>query len=89
MYDRRKMMTKPDVCEYLGVSRNTLERIVADGALPVYKIRGQCRFLPADVDKYLAGCRVQRAPVEAMIQRSARKPTQNATPAYYPGMRVV
>ena len=53
----RKMLSKAAVCDYLGISRNTLERIVADGALPVYKIRGQCRFRPEDVDKYLASCR--------------------------------
>lgn len=85
----RKMLSKAAVCDYLGISRNTLERIVADGALPVYKIRGQCRFRPEDVDKYLASCRVQHVPAAQIIPRAARKAARDMAPEYYPGMRVV
>lgn len=51
--------------------------------------RGQCRFRPEDVDKYLASCRVQHVPVAQIIPRAARKAARDLAPEYYPGMRVV
>lgn len=53
------------------------------------KSRGQCRFRPEDVDKYLASCRVQHVPVAQIIPRAARKAARDLAPEYYPGMRVV
>ena len=35
-----RMLTPEEVCEYLNVSQSTLNRIVLDGDLPMYKVRG-------------------------------------------------
>lgn len=85
-----KLLTKTDVCDFLNVSPNTLDRIVKDGLLPVYRIRGQCRFMQSDIDSYISGCR-EIHPV--LIQNSKRnrksERSLNVPPRYVPGMKVV
>ena len=86
-----KLLSKSDVCEFLNISQNTLDRIVRDGKLPVYRIRGQCRFMRAEVEAYLTSCRE----LHNVRDIQARKPKRCATydislPQYYiPGMKVV
>lgn len=52
-----KLISKLDAADMLGVSVSTVERLIADGDLPMYKIRGQCRLMTSDVKTYIAGCR--------------------------------
>ena len=40
-----KLISKLDAADMLGVSVKTVERLIADGDLPMYKIRGQCRLM--------------------------------------------
>lgn len=86
-----KLLSKIEVAELLNVSTHTLDRIVLDGMLPVYRVRGQCRFKRCDIDAYLDACREQR-PVQvkrATYTYSKPKPEPNLPPRYYPGMKVV
>ena len=86
-----KLLSKFEVSEFLNISQNTLDRIVRDGLLPVYRIRGQCRFMQADVDAYLSSCRELHNVMDIQTAKSARKPERiAAVPQYYiPGMKVV
>lgn len=99
-----KLLNKEQVSEILGVSVKTLERIVADGSLQYYRIRGQLRFNEQDVMRYIAGCKEQRVTFEVVEPAPARMPGKEPsrtpqkrprskavqTPSeYYPGMKVV
>lgn len=86
-----KLLSKIEVAELLNVSTHTLDRIVLDGMLPVYRVRGQCRFKRCDIDAYLDACREQR-PVQvkrSTYTYSKPKPEPKLPPRYYPGMKVV
>ena len=56
----RPLLTKVSACEYLAVSERTLDRIVRDGELAAYRVRGQLRFRLDDIESYLAARRVAR-----------------------------
>ncbi|MDO4989325.1 MAG: helix-turn-helix domain-containing protein [Eubacteriales bacterium] len=92
-----RLLTKADVCELLGISRPTLDRIVADGDLEPLRIRGQVRFYEQDLLRYLGRCREQKAAkpaagtqkgpaVRGRPKGSRNRPKEQQ---YYPGMRVV
>lgn len=86
-----KLISKLDAADMLGVSVSTVERLIADGDLPMYKIRGQCRLMTSDVRTYIAGCRrfaAKAAPVPARRQ-PARRGSKLVGCGYYPGMKVV
>ena len=90
--ERYNLITKADVCKLLGISLSTLDRIIADGDLPIYRVRGSCKFKLSDIDAYLENCREEheRAPLP---KPTKRRPAANTSwadmPAYYPGMKVV
>ena len=88
-----KMMTKNEVCEVLNISQTTLDRIVLDGMLPVYRIRGQCRFKLSDIDFYIEACKEQRNPVEKITPLKRKESRSKYAPElpsrYIPGMKVV
>lgn len=86
-----KLLSKTEVSEFLNVSSSTLDRIVLDGLLPVYRIRGQCRFKQSDLDAYLTGCRELHNVRDIQTLKPARKTDRGAAvPQYYiPGMKVV
>lgn len=91
-----KLLNKEQVSEILGVSVKTLERIIADGSLQYYRIRGRLRFNEQDVMRYIASCQEKRVTfevVEATPSRTPQKrPRSRAVPTpseYYPGMKVV
>ena len=70
-----KLISKQDAADMLGVSVKTVERMIADGDLPMYKIRGQCRLMTSDIKTYIAGCRrvaAKAAPVPARRQPARR-----------------
>lgn len=86
-----KLISKLDAADMLGVSVKTVERLIADGDLPMYKIRGQCRLMASDVRTYIAGCRrvaAKAVPVPARRQ-PARRGSKLVGCGYYPGMKVV
>jgi excisionase family DNA binding protein len=47
------LMTLKETQDYLGVSRQTIYRLIARGALSAIKVGGQWRFSPAELQKYL------------------------------------
>jgi excisionase family DNA binding protein len=47
------MLTVKNVCEYLGVSRRTVYRLIKSGKLSAKRISGQWRFEQKDVDRLL------------------------------------
>jgi len=53
-------LSSKQVAEYLGISDNTIRRLVAAGELPAYLIgkKKLVKFDPEDLDKYLAKNRV-------------------------------
>jgi excisionase family DNA binding protein len=57
-YNGERLMSVRAVCEKLGISRQSVYRLVADGSLPVVEIYGRRLFRPSDV--------------EALIERSTR-----------------
>ena len=49
--DPRPLLSVSEVAEYLGVSQDTIRRIALD--LGAMRVRGQIRFRPELVEKYL------------------------------------
>jgi len=89
-----KFLTKNDVCELLLISQKTLDRIVFDGMLPVYKIRGQCRFKSCDVEMYIDACKREHTPAQLLppVRKRMEKMSSYAPDlpsTYVPGMKVV
>jgi excisionase family DNA binding protein len=58
-YSGERLLSIRAVCDWLGVSRQSVYRLVTDGSLPVVKIRDRRLFRPSDV--------------EALIERSTRR----------------
>ena len=74
----------------LGVTVYTLDRIVAAGGLPMYKIRGSCRYGKHGVEVERAAQRgFRRAPQPRPAGRQRRSKPGAPTCGYYPGMKVV
>ena len=46
----KELLTRIEAADYLDVSTNTLDRIIRDGSLPFYRIRGQIRIDKTDID---------------------------------------
>lgn len=86
-----KLIGKAEAAEMLGISQSTLDRIVADGNLPLYRIRGRCRYDTADIGDYLRRCREHRRPPDKLPRAKAPAPRKGQLwPAkYVPGMKVV
>lgn len=84
-----KLMTTDEVCEYLKISQSTLTRIVLDGDLPMYKVRGSCRYFASDVQSYIAGCRKATMAPGIKIPRTKSLSTRPRECKYIPGMKVV
>jgi excisionase family DNA binding protein len=45
-----RLLGRSEVAERLGISRQTLDRLVRAGALPVVRLDRRRRFLPEDVE---------------------------------------
>lgn len=59
--DRRAFFTPKTLAAYLAISERTARQMLIDGRLPSYKIEGTRRIDAADVDRYLARHRQERA----------------------------
>jgi excisionase family DNA binding protein len=53
MAKREDLMTKPEVMEYLRISRQTLQRLMRKHAFPFIKFEKKVLFKRSDIDKYL------------------------------------
>jgi excisionase family DNA binding protein len=58
-YNGEQLLSVQRVCERLGVSRQTISRLVAAGELPVVRIRDRALFRTSDV--------------AALVERSTRR----------------
>ena len=84
-----KFLLPDEVCAYLKISQSTLNRIVLDGDLPVYKVRGGRRYLLSDVNTYVANCRQAAIAPGIKIPRAKGTSTRTRECRYVPGMKVV
>src|ERR1700686_1766890 len=50
---RVALFTRYSLASYLGVHVNTIDRLVARGEIPAYRIAGKRRFYPEDVERYI------------------------------------
>jgi excisionase family DNA binding protein len=50
MRDLERLRSVREVCYLLGVSRMTVQRLIARGELPVVKLGDRSLFRPADID---------------------------------------
>lgn len=94
-----RLLNKAEVCALLGISRATVDRIVASGELEALRIRGQVRFTEEDLRRYLARCREPRVrPAPAAAPAAQKEPARRGRPkgsrketelVYFPGMKIV
>ena len=58
----KSYLTKKQVAERLNLCPRSINRLMASGILPIYRIRGRIvRFDEAEIDAALASCRVPAA----------------------------
>jgi excisionase family DNA binding protein len=58
--ERRAFFTPKTLAQYLALSERTVRTMLANGAIPSYRVEGARRIDPADVDFYLAQRRDER-----------------------------
>ena len=56
----RSLLTVNDVAEILRLNPRSVRRLIADGRLPVVRLRGAVRILPGDLESLMASSRQQR-----------------------------
>lgn len=85
-----RLYTVADLCEYLQVSRSTVNRLVSDGKIPVVKIGGSIRFSPAAVERFVRCAETKLAPPPPRKTVRIGGKVAPAEPfRYVPGMKVV
>ena len=92
--DRLVLLKKSEAAEILHVSEATVERLIAGGQLPAYRIaKAVTRISEADVYDYLESRRVKAARLQgrpASIKDVKRRQRISELPCpYVPGMKVV
>ena len=77
----------------LGVGLTTIDRLIAAGDLPAYKMTGQgsTRIKEADLEAYIESCRIPvTAPAAKRRRKATAGPSQERKGCWYqPGMKVV
>jgi excisionase family DNA binding protein len=58
---RRAFFSPRALADYLGLSPRTVRDMLTRGVIPSYKFEGSRRIDPADVDRYVAARREERA----------------------------
>ena len=53
-----RLLSIPQVADHLAVHPKTVRRLIEDGRLPSYRVRGQVRISVSDLAAYLAQSRV-------------------------------
>lgn len=61
MAEVRPFFTPKTLAEYLDLSERTVYDLLKRGKMPSYKVGGARRIASEDVERYLAGCRQERA----------------------------
>ena len=56
----RPLLTVNDVAEILRLNPRSVRRLIADGRLPVVRLRGAVRILPGDLESLMASSIQQR-----------------------------
>lgn len=85
-----QMLSMAEVQEFLGLSASTLARLVREGRIPAYKIRGSYRFFASEVQDYVRSQRVAPKLAEAAPRAKGEKGKKpEKITVYVPGMRVV
>jgi excisionase family DNA binding protein len=69
--ERQSFFTPKTLAAYLALSERTVRQLLADSAIPSYRIAGSRRIDPRDVDNYLRRCRDGSAPT-SQIKRAGR-----------------
>ena len=81
-----ELIKKREVCEMLGISMNTLEKLIRSGKLPAYRVTDTAvRIAREDVTRYLESRKIQ--PPTPVVRKP--KPVPVKPCGYYPGMKVV
>ena len=52
MSAKSRLWSRKDVADYLGVSPLTVLRMIQNGDLPAYKVKGQWKIKEEDVEQY-------------------------------------
>jgi excisionase family DNA binding protein len=61
--ERQGFFTPKTLAAYLALSERTVRQLLADSAIPSYRIAGSRRIDPIDVDNYLRRCRDSGTPL--------------------------
>lgn len=69
-------MNMTEVCQYLGIVRQTVSRYVANGRLKAYKVGKTYRFQPEDLRAFLSGTDSIDSATEAELRAERRQLTQ-------------
>ena len=56
----RSLLTVNDVAEVLRLNPRSVRRLIADGRLPVVRLRGAVRILPGDLESLMVSSRQQK-----------------------------
>ena len=81
-----------EAAERLGVGLTTIDRLIAAGDLPAYKMTGQgsTRIKESDLEAYIESCRIPAtAPAATRRRKATAGPSQKRECWYKPGMKVV
>lgn len=85
-----QMLSMAEVQEFLGLSASTLARLVREGRIPAYKIRGSYRFFASEVQDYVRSQRVVPKPAASAPRAKGEKGKKpEKSKGYIYGMRVV
>ena len=85
-------LKRKEAAERLGVGLTTIDRLIAAGDLPAYKMTGQgsTRIKESDLDAYIESCRIPvTAPAAKRRRKATAGPSQTRECWYQPGMKVV
>ena len=95
MAKRLNLLTKAECAEILRVSEWTVEKLIAGGQLPAYKIAKTCtRIDEADLNAYIESRRTRFEELRQLyitgVKDLKKRERVNALPCTYkPGMKVV
>jgi excisionase family DNA binding protein len=60
------MRTVRETSQRLALSVSSTYELIRSGSLPHYRIGGAIRIADADIERFLAGCRRERQPVQVV-----------------------
>lgn len=63
MNTAEKWVSMPDICEHLGMSKDTVKKLIKEQGLPAYKPDKKWRFKISEVDKWMMTKRIGKSAV--------------------------